>query len=152
VEYTVELKELEPQPVLSKRLKVPFWRVGAVLPGVMGEVRKRVKARNTEPAGPPFVRYHRMGLRIDMEVGFPVPEAVKGKREVQAGELPGGPAAVTRHIGPYRTINRAYRALKVWMREQGRRAAAPGWEVYHTDPKKVKDSSRWETEVIVPLE
>ena len=60
--------------------------------------------------------------------------------------------AFTWHVGPYDTISQGHAALAAWIEENGRTAAGPVREVYWTDPGQEPDSSRWKTELLMPIE
>jgi len=75
-----------------------------------------------------------------------------GQDDVEAGELPGGPAAVAIHGGAYDQLGDTYAAMERWI-EANRfgRGSAP-WESYVTDPAEVLDVKDWRTEIYWPLE
>jgi effector-binding domain-containing protein len=58
---------------------------------------------------------------------------------------------VTTHLGPYDQLRAAYRALGLWLVEQGFKMAGPPWEFYWTDPGAEPDPNRWRTEIIWPV-
>jgi effector-binding domain-containing protein len=66
----------------------------------------------------------------------------------QASGLPGGRVAVLRHVGPFSGLRDACERLQEWA---GDRAAGPFWESYVTNPREEPDSSRWVTEIFLPL-
>ena len=57
-----------------------------------------------------------------------------GVGDIEAITLPGGPAAVAVHMGPYDTLQETYAAIERWMEQQGVRAGGSPWESYITDP------------------
>ena len=75
-----------------------------------------------------------------------VPIAATG--EVQPSALPGGPAIVTWHIGPYDALGGAYAALDAWVEAHGVTADGPAWEIYPSEP--VGDPATWRTQVVQP--
>ena len=68
-----------------------------------------------------------------------------------AGELPGGPAAITVHLGSYDGLAQTYDRLRDWIHEQGRDEGPAPWESYVDDPTEVEDVSQLRTEVCWPL-
>ena len=115
--------------------------------------------RQVEPAGAPFVRYHTFGSEeTDVEVGIPVVPELSSEQPVLAGELPGGPTAVTTHDGAHDRLGAAYRRLQDWIGDHGRAAAGAGWEVYgwidlrqQPDPTSWPPPTEWRTQLVQPL-
>jgi effector-binding domain-containing protein len=156
---TVEVEERPPQPVLSIRTTVPV----AELAGAQGERLRALWSfmdrRGVTPAGPPFVRYHTFGeTETDLEVGIPVAQAVAGEGRVAAGELPGGPAATTWHLGSHDGLAGAYARLGSWLEANRRQADGAAWEVYwwidpsvEPDPAAWPAPTGWRTQLVQPV-
>src|SRR5690606_27008339 len=125
--------------------QLPTWLVEAYRDVVEYLVRSEVA-----PTGPAFARFTFLPETVAVEAGFPVPHQVAGDGAVEPSRLPGGPAAVTTHIGRYEELDKAYEAVNRWLAEHGRAQAGPHWEVYHTDPNAEPDPTAWRTEVVVP--
>ncbi len=152
MEYRCTIRELKPQLVMSIRGKTTTAAIAATIGEYLREVWQYVEAIGGNFAGPPFTRYHKIsGDDVELEAGLPVSETLPAAERVQAGELPGGEAVVTMHFGPYEQLPAAGEALNAWLKQNGRAAAGPNWEVYWTDPSKVKNPKEWKTEVIKPL-
>jgi len=64
--------------------------------------------------------------------------------------LPGGPAAVARHTGPYEELGLAHFALQAWLQERGHEASGPVREIYVNDPASVTPAEIV-TDVVVPI-
>ena len=62
--------------------------------------------------------------------------------------LRGQTVAVLVHVGPFSGLRDACERLQEWA---GERAAGPFWESYVTNPREEPDSSRWVTEIFLPL-
>ncbi len=152
MEYEIAVRTIEPQPVMSVRLKCHAAEIGAVLREVLPEVWRHIEHHEGRPAGPPFTRYHDYADgRVDLEAGIPVESPLPEGGRVRAGELPGGRVVTTVHVGPYEKLPEAHDALHVWMREHGHAPDGPQWEYYLTDPGEEPDSSRWRTELVWPI-
>jgi effector-binding domain-containing protein len=155
----VEVQQREVQPVVSIRGTIPTAQLGETMgeriPALLGFVQQG-GARAT---GPVFLRYHRFGeIETDVEIGLPVAAAVAGEGRIVAGELPGGPAIATWHLGAHNTLGQAYGRLGAWQQEHGRAPDGPGWEVYYwIDPTQVgatadaQDPSGWRTQLVQPI-
>jgi AraC-like DNA-binding protein len=80
-------------------------------------------------------------------------ESTAGESEgdVLAETLPGGPAAVTIHSGPYDQLHAAYPALEEWIAANGFHPAGAPWEAYLNDPADHPNPQDWKTEVCWPI-
>jgi effector-binding domain-containing protein len=154
----VELREIDPQPVLSIRATIPTAQLGEAMGDRIAALRGYLQQSGIQPAGPPFVRYHTFeATETDMEMGVPVAEPVAGEGRIAAGELPGGPAAATLHTGAHEKLGEAYGRIAEWVQEHGREPSGPAREVYYwidlsqdQDPS-TGDPSTWRTELIQPI-
>lgn len=150
--YLCEPRHLQPQPALTVRREVPLGEAGPAIVEAFQTVGAYLKRSGVQPAGETFARFHRVGPdSLDVEVGFTVTRAHPAAAPIQSSELPGGDAVSTLHRGPYERVPEAVAALEAWMRDHGRRAAGPHWEVYLNGPPDVTDPALYETEVVVPL-
>ncbi|HEY7390536.1 MAG TPA: GyrI-like domain-containing protein [Bryobacteraceae bacterium] len=71
--------------------------------------------------------------------------------EVLVETLPGGPAAVTIHSGPYDQLPAAYAALEEWIAANGLHPTGAPWEAYLNDPADHPNPQDWKTEVCWPV-
>jgi effector-binding domain-containing protein len=155
----VEALDLDAQPVASIRGTVRIADLGQAMDDRITALSGYLRRHGARAAGPPFVRYHTFGeTETDMEFGVPVGESVAGEGRVAAGELPGGPAVATWHIGPHDRLGEAYARIDAWLKEHGREPAGPAWEVYywldpsqHHGPASMPDPASWRTQLIQPI-
>ena len=156
---TVVVEEREPQPVSSIRRTVELAHLSEAQGESLRELWGSIQRRGVEPAGPPFVRYHTFGeTETDLEVGVPMVEASSGEGQVAAGELPGGAALTTWHLGSHDGLGDAYARLDAWLKEHGREADGAAWEVYtwidpglEPDPSAWPAPSEWRTQLVQPI-
>ena len=94
--------------------------------------------RGAQPAGPPFIRYLRVGDEIEVDLGVPVADGDRA--------LPGGRWLAAVHVGHFSGLRAAHGELQEWARERGI-AWSEFCERYLTDPREEPDSARWETEL-----
>ncbi len=155
--YSVTKKELAPQPVLVVRRRVKRSEIAATIGTVLPHVFAYAQQHGIALAGLPFTRYieasHGM---VTIEPGMRIARAAADSKpmegsDVVATTLPGGPAVVTMHTGPYEGLPDAYAAIEQWMEAQGLTASGPPWESYLTDPAEHPDPKDWKTEVFWPL-
>jgi effector-binding domain-containing protein len=150
--HQIEVKGLQPRPTLSIRTTTTPAELGSTLGQLLPEVWRYLEGQGIQPAAPPFARYHGYGAdRVDLEAGLAVTAPAPGAGRIAAGELPGGQAATTWHVGPYDTLPTAHHALEAWIKDAGREPAGGPWEVYWTDPGEEPDPAKWRTEVVWPI-
>jgi AraC family transcriptional regulator len=151
--YVCTIRRLNARPAATVQREVPFADASAAMIDGFSAIGQYLRQAGMKPAGETFTRFLRIGPDgLKLEVGFTVLEPLAPAGPVQASQLPGGEAAVTLHRGPYERLPEALAALQQWVREQGRRAAGPFWEVYLNGPPDVTDPELFETEVVIPLE
>jgi AraC-like DNA-binding protein/effector-binding domain-containing protein len=149
---TIERKELQPQPALIVKRRVARSEIATTIAESLGKTFPYALQNGLAIAGRPFVRYSDVGPGLmTMETGTPLAEPAPGVGEIEAITLPGGPAAVAVHMGPYDKLQDTYAALERWMQQQGVRAAGAPWESYITDPAEHPDPANWRTDVYWPI-
>jgi len=152
VAYDIELKDLEPQAMVSIRTRCHAAEIGATLGELLPEVWAYLRKQGVYPSGPPFTRYHGFeDNQVDLEGGMPVSDPMPGEGRIVAGELPGGSVLSTIHMGPYEKLPEAHDALHVWIRENNMETAGPQWEFYWTDPGQEPNPKKRKTELIWPV-
>ena len=145
-------QQLAPQPALFVRRQASRPELPATIEEGIAKSRERAEALGLPSAGPPFVLYRERGPgRFKLEIGVPVDRPAPGDQEAEAGTLPGGPAAVAIHAGPYEQLPETFSALERWIGEQGLRTAGPPWESYRTSPDDSPDPAKWRTAVYWPV-
>ena len=149
---TIERQELKPQPALIVKRRVARSEIATTIAESLGKTFPYALQHGLAIAGPPFVRYSDVGPGLmTMEAGTPLASPAPGVGEIEAITLPGGPAAVAIHMGPYDTLQDTYAAMERWMQEQGVRAAGSPWESYITDPAEHPDPTDWRTDIFWPI-
>ena len=141
-----EIRELSPQHAVVEVTVTDDAGIPAAVDSGFPRLFGRLADLGVEPAGPPYIRYLRTGAELELELGIPV-----GPDAGRPSWLPGGRAAVLRHVGPFSGLRAACEALQAWVAERGERAAGPFWESYVTNPREEPDSSTWVTEIVQPL-
>jgi len=164
--YSVTKKELTPQPVLVLRRRVKRSEIAATIAEALPHVFRYAEQRGIALAGLPFTRYVEVGPGlITMEPGMRIATSGEGAKAVTTGPapaasgeagmrtdtLPGGPVAITTHIGPYEHLPDAYGSIQQWIEDQGLVSAGAPWECYITDPGEHPDPKDWKTDVFWPL-
>jgi len=138
-----EIRELSAQPAVTEVAVTEADGIPSVADAAFPRLFGRPAELGVEPAGPAYIRFLRGGAELQLELGIPV-----GPDAGQSSGLPGGRAAVLRHVGPFSGLRDACARLHEWA---GDRAAGPFWESYVTNPREEPDSSKWITEIFLPL-
>jgi effector-binding domain-containing protein len=155
----VLVEDREPLPVLSIRSEVAVAQLAEAQGERLRELWHALQSRGLSAVGPPFVRYHTFGeTDTDVEVGVPVHGGAAGDRRVVAGELPGGAAITTWHLGAHDRLGEAYARLAAWLKDHDHEAAGAAWEVYwwidatqEPDPSTWAAPTEWRTELVQPI-
>ncbi|HEX5995953.1 MAG TPA: GyrI-like domain-containing protein [Jiangellales bacterium] len=132
------------------RGEMPVDELPAWLAGVFPTVANYLRETGVIAIGPPFARFAFLGRVAAVEAGFPVPTEITGDGLVEPSTLPGGPAAVTMHVGSYQDLDKVYLAVRSWVSQHGYVTTGPHWEVYLTDPTVEPDPTCWRTDVVLP--
>ena len=149
---TIERQELQPQHALIVKRRVARSEIATTIAESLGKTFPYALQNGLAIAGRPFVRYSDVGPGLmTMETGTPLAAPAPGAGEIEAITLPGGPAAVAVHMGPYDKLQETYVAMERWMQEHGVRAAGAPWESYITDPADHPDPANWRTDVFWPI-
>lgn len=156
--YEIVVQQLENQPVLIVRRRVPRSEIAMTIGSVLRSVFVYSQANAIGITGHPITRYPEYGVGfVTLETGMRVTSysgdwtSGDGDGDVLREVLPGGPAASTIHAGPYDGLQDAYAALEVWMKQNGRNPAGAPWEVYLNDPGDFPDPKDWKTQIFWPL-
>ena len=149
---TVERKELQPQAALVVKRRIARTEIAATIAEGLGKTYPYALQNGLAIAGRPFARYSDVGPGLmTIEVGTPLAAPAAGVGDIDAITLPGGPAAVAVHMGPYDTLQQTYAAIERWMEQQGVRSGGSPWESYITDPAEHPDPANWRTDVYWPI-
>jgi AraC family transcriptional regulator len=149
---SIERRELAAKPILYVRLRTARHELPTAIAEGVGKSYMYAQKAGIALAGHPLTRYLSAGPGLlDVEVGIPLTAGAAGEGDVQAGELPGGPAVVAVHGGPYEQLSETYAAMERWMTTNGLHPGGAPWEWYVTDPAEHPDPANWRTEVYWPL-
>lgn len=87
-----KIESREAQHTVGIRTQVPMQKLPEVIPQFIGEVEGWLEEQGTTPAGAPYIRYYVIDMEreLDIEIGFPVENALAGDDRVKAGVIPSG--------------------------------------------------------------
>ena len=85
MDFQCEIKEQDPKPTLSIRVRTPIQGLPGLLGESYGKIAGYLAELREEPDGAPFAAYYNMDMQdLDVEIGFPVTKAIQGKGEIQS--------------------------------------------------------------------
>ncbi len=121
---------------------------------VYTELETYMKEAGIEMTGPPYSVYIKWDPEswTVFEAGFPVPETAEGKGRIFLTQSPGGKAITVYHYGAYTTLGDSWKLIEEYAKANEKVMAGSPWEVYLTDPTVVKDTSKWVTQIVYPVE
>ncbi|HEY4388357.1 MAG TPA: GyrI-like domain-containing protein [Ktedonobacteraceae bacterium] len=158
-----KITEREAQHYVGIRTQISMQEMGSgVIPQLHQEVFAWMQKQSVFPAGAPFIRYYVINMAglLDIEMGWPVANALSGNERIHAGVLPAGRYASLIYTGIENGIA-GNKVLVDWGAEKGlvwdRWDDANGdafgsrFESFLTDPGDEPDLAKWETEVAIRL-
>jgi len=99
---SIDRRELTERPVLFVQLKTARHELATAIAEGVGKTYVHAQTAGIALAGHPYTRYLTAGPGLmEIEVGMPLAAPAASSGDVQAGVLPGGPAVVAVHAGPY---------------------------------------------------
>jgi AraC family transcriptional regulator len=161
MDYTIARQDLTPQPILVVRRRVRRADIAATIGAALPSVFIHAQQRGLAIAGYPITRYlessvglvtFETGMRVTPQNGNWTAADGQGQGDVLAETLPGGPAAVTIHSGPYEQLQNAYAAVEEWIAANGLQPTGPPWEAYLNDPADHPNPQDWKTQVHWPIQ
>ena len=112
------------------------------------EVIAAITGQGIKIVGPMFSYHHRRpGDTFDLEVGFPVSQAIKQEGRVINSKLPAVSVVRSVYRGPYDGLAQAWSALQKWVRDNSHGETGRFWESYLNNPDEVKDPKEYRTEL-----
>jgi effector-binding domain-containing protein len=125
--YTVESKTVESQPLAVVKRRARQDELSKVVPEACGIVWDAVKALQLKGGRHVAIYWNQ---EIDLEVGVEIDAAFAGRGDVVRSATPAGAVLTTAHIGMYDRIGDAHRAIADWSKQHQMALAGPNWEIY----------------------
>lgn len=145
--------ELEPRVMVGVHDVIPMDHMTEYFGRAFATAAAELSRQGLFPAGPPVALYHGAPSEnaADITAGFPVAEPLSPTPAAVLQSLPGGPAIVAVHSGPYDTLGQTYAELTEWMTEQNLKPAGDMWEEYLVGPDSEANPAKWQTRIVFPL-
>ena len=126
--HVIEVKQVAPQPTIVVRRQSELEQLSNTIPEASKVVWNFLTAMDIQQVGRNVVLYQDQALNL--EVGVEVNTPVEAQPPVISSQLPGGPVAVTVHMGSYEQLPAAHRAILDWCEQHQMPLAGPNWEIY----------------------
>ncbi len=150
----------EEQPYLGIRIQTPFEGMFKQVGIITKELNKWFKAHDIAPQTPPFLRYHVIDMKgeMDIEYGIPVQTPHAGDDRVRPDVLPAGRYASLIYSGSGLQGNKALIKWAIehnlpfdrWDDDKGD-AFRCRYEAFLTDPKIEPRKTKWDIEMAIKL-
>lgn len=149
----VEIKSIDAQKALVMKADGPMSAIGEKMGEIYNTVFTYIQENNIQPAGPAFAVYHSFDPEgnIVFEAGVPIAEKVESTEHILCIEYPVMKAATTHYTGTYESVEPVYSILQKYMEDNKLESTGVSWEVYLTDPSKVKDPNMNQTLIYFPI-
>ncbi|MDF3002439.1 MAG: putative transcriptional regulator [Bacillota bacterium] len=147
--YQIEVKDIPTVIVAAIRYRGKYDEIGKYI----GKLYKAVKDQG---AGDPIQCYHDPEYRegdADLELCLPTKRLIRYP-DVEGKKLPAIRAICTTHVGSYRKLNLAYKAIFDYAGEHGLTCVIPSREVYRKGPGMIfkGNEDSYITDIIVPVQ
>ena len=127
------------------------------LPATFARIFPAVHAALTEQGvtdmGHVIAVYHSMDAnQMTLSAGIEIGDGVEPAGELELLEMPASDAVKADHFGPYEELGRTHEQVWQYVQEIGRAPSGGPIERYITDPQAEPDSSKWHTEIYLPVQ
>ena len=149
----IEIMELKPELALVYKAHTTNAKSDKVIETGISMVSNYLEELGVAPSGTPYVAYLNCAKdwsAYDVEVGFPIAEAVTEKDGMFMSKTHAGKAVVATHKGSHRSLNTTYGKMFAFMDEQSLAFTGTFYDCYLTDPATTP-SKEMLTKVIVPV-
>jgi effector-binding domain-containing protein len=86
--------------------------------------------------GHPYAKYFNLDPRkIEVEIGIPTVNSLGGQDSIHSSETPEGKAVTCSNTCSYSEVEKSYRALAEWVKDNGYEAAGIAYDVFLNNPE-----------------
>lgn len=148
-----EVKKVDAVKAVVIKSSVPTKEIGPKMGELYGKLFAYLGQKQIQPAGAPFAVYYEYDPKgnTTFECGVPVNSAITSEGEVVFKEFPAMSALTTLYVGAYEKMAPIYGELEKYMKEKSLQSTGICWEVYLTDPSKLKDPNENQTMIYFPV-
>lgn len=117
------------------------------------QISQTLQQQKLQPEGSPMTIYHKYGEKeVEVEAAIPVVDLGANAGDVVFHETAATKALVLKYYGDYKNISGVYDAAYNYFETKGISSKGAPMEVYITDPGMEKDTAKWLTEIVFPLD
>ena len=153
--YQIQLREVEPQLILSIRAVVPTLELVQFFEEASREMKAYLEQHGVRTTGPAMSLWHSAPGQIpdasDIETCWPIGAPVPSTGRMQYRVLPAGLEAFTIHPGSYDNMGNAFDAVWQWIQQQGHEMTGPPRDAMLVGPNDTDDPSAYRTEIVYPV-
>jgi effector-binding domain-containing protein len=150
MEYRIERIHTDDQPVLCIRTTCKVEELPQLIGSAYGKIMQVLAQQNQQASGAPYVAYFNMDMQaLQVEMGFPVAQALPGQGDVIAGVIPGGLKLTTMYTGPYEKMVPAYDQLVEYAKANSLEPTGTSYEYYFTGPETPIEQHQ--TQIVFPI-
>lgn len=151
--FDVEEKTIDKMMILSIREKVKSNEIGQKIGECFGMIGMYMGKNKLIQSSMPLTIWHKYGEKeCDMEAAIPIAVETKSEGKVKYSELPATNAFVVKYFGAYEKVAPVYKEAYTYIESKGKKVSGAPREVYITDPGMEKDTAKWLTEIVFPVE
>lgn len=152
--FETEEKMIGPMILAGIREKVKTKDLSSSIFGKwFGHITDLLQKKNIQPMGAPVTIYYQYGPK-EVEVEAAVPVSAQGRDEgnIKFHEMQQMRALVVKYYGDYSRIENVYTETYAHLKAKGQQSSGAPMEIYVTDHGMEKDTSKWLTEIVFPLD
>jgi len=152
-ENGVKVKEVKMFPYCCIHKTAPFTEI----PAVIEKVWPAFQQQGIMPVGPMIGIYFNSPFEVkpeelEWEIGFPVSSEVIPQEPLTKDTWIYTKVASYTFVGPYEESASAYPIMMEWLEKNEYMQVGPVMERYLTDPMSEPDTSKYETEIWIPVD
>ncbi len=150
----VAMEEVDatPMKVVTMKVSCAPQDITKTLGETYGKIMMFNKKAKVKQAGPVFAIYtNYTDTKVDIEAGGIV-DALPTKLDsgINAYETSHTKALKVSYFGGYNSMYPFHMGISEWLKKNGKDEHAPRWELYITDPGMEPDSTKWQTDIVIP--
>lgn len=111
-----------------------------------------IKKKKLECTGSPVTIYYRVSDSLfEFEAGIPVYSKIFPPKGINCVVVAANKSISVKHFGSFQSTTSSYIALANYLKENDYISSGPAWEEYITDPYKEPDTTKWQTNIYMPV-
>jgi len=151
--FNASVKNMPAISYIGIRRVVKFAEISNNISEIYTLLFNTLQKQNSQPIGAPFtINYSANNQTVDMEAALPVGSTINVAEPIKKQNIPAGNALVVSYKGNYNNLGSIYGQAIQWINANGKKLKGAPMEFYITDPMMEKDTAKWLTEVVFPIE